>query len=521
MTTKPKAKKFRIRRTDTGKPVNQAGSPQEAANSGPTADVASAREVSTEQEIAAIRKEGLTGRQLRMARRVAQKHGLAPTSDFDAVRLLRSQGIDPFQRTTALDLVTQNNGGTAAGKSTLPQTVPQSPQNLPTPELAPQESREREILEIQRDIARRRRRKLGLLMSRLAFFVLLPTFIVGYYYYNIASPMYETQSQFIIQKTEGQGSSSLGSLFAGTGFAASEDSIAVQSYLESRDSMIRLDQDMGFKQHFSAPSIDPIQRLTPGATNEEAYKLYKSRVQLGYDPTEGLIKMTVVAADPNVSLAYSETLLGYAEQRIDQLTQRLREDQMKDSRESYEQAELAMREAQLRVIELQELYNVISGDLEVTLLTTQITTLESELTQQRLNMLDLKANERPNPAKVQPIERKIANLESEISNLRRQLTEGRDGQESIARISSELAVAETDLSTRTLLLQQALQQLETARVEANRQVRYVSQSVSPVAPDEATYPRKFENTLLAFLIFSGIYLMISLTASVLRDQISS
>ena len=40
-------------------------------------------------ELDAIRREGLTGRQLRMARRVAQKHGLAPTSDFDAVRLLR------------------------------------------------------------------------------------------------------------------------------------------------------------------------------------------------------------------------------------------------------------------------------------------------------------------------------------------------------------------------------------------------------------------------------------------------
>ncbi|MDP5347517.1 MAG: hypothetical protein NWQ32_03895, partial [Paracoccaceae bacterium] len=56
-------------------------------------------------EIDAIRREGLTGRQLRMARRVAQKHGLAPTSDFDAVRLLRAEGIDPFQRTTMLDLV--------------------------------------------------------------------------------------------------------------------------------------------------------------------------------------------------------------------------------------------------------------------------------------------------------------------------------------------------------------------------------------------------------------------------------
>ena len=52
-------------------------------------------------------------------------------------------------------------------------------------------------------------------------------------------------------------------------------------------------------------------------------------------------------------------------------------------------------------------------------------------------------------------------------------------------------------------------------------MRYLSQSVRPVIPDEAAYPRAFENTLLAFLIFSAIYLMISITASVLREQVSA
>ena len=65
---------------------------------------------------------------------------------------------------------------------------------------------------------------------------------------------------------------------------------------------------------------------------------------------------------------------------------------------------------------------------------------------------------------------------------------------------------------------QSLQQLETARIEANRQVRYLSLGVSPVPPDEATYPRAFENTILAFLVFAGIYLMISLTASITGDS---
>jgi capsular polysaccharide transport system permease protein len=64
-------------------------------------------------------------------------------------------------------------------------------------------------------------------------------------------------------------------------------------------------------------------------------------------------------------------------------------------------------------------------------------------------------------------------------------------------------------------------QMDTARIEATRQSLYLTISVPPIAPDSPTYPKAFENTLLAFLIFSGIYLMISLTVSILREQVSS
>lgn len=84
-----------------------------------------------------------------------------------------------------------------------------------------------------------------------------------------------------------------------------------------------------------------------------------------------------------------------------------------------------------------------------------------------------------------------------------------------------MLVAKANVETRQLLLSQSLQSLETSRIEANRQVRYLSLSVSPVAPDEAAFPRAFENTMVAMLIFAGIYLMISMTAAILREQVSA
>ena len=94
-------------------------------------------------------------------------------------------------------------------------------------------------------------------------------------------------------------------------------------------------------------------------------------------------------------------------------------------------------------------------------------------------------------------------------------------QHRIARQNSQIQIALADLATADLIMQSALQTLKQTELEASRQVRYLTTSVAPVASEDPSYPRKFENTILAFLVFSGIYLMISLTGSILREQVSS
>ncbi|HBN30352.1 MAG TPA: capsule biosynthesis protein, partial [Rhodobacteraceae bacterium] len=300
-----------------------------------------------------------------------------------------------------------------------------------------------------------------------------------------------------------------------------QDSVTVQSYLNSRDAMARLDRDHGFKAHFQQSFIDPIQKLEPNGSNEAAYRIYQKRVRIGYDPTEGIIKMEVVAASPEASKEFSLALIRYAEEQVDQLTQRLREDQMSGARQSYQEAETKMLDAQRRVVDLQQKRGVLSIEGEISGKMQQISAREVQLRDRKLELAELLDNNRPNRTKVSIATRNIDRLESEITVMRAELTDGTTSTSSIASIAGELRVAEADLTTRQLMLSQSLQQLETARIEANRQVRYLSLGVSPVPPDEATYPKAFEETLLAFLIFGGIYLMASLTASILREQITA
>ncbi|MFN4130580.1 MAG: capsule biosynthesis protein [Paracoccaceae bacterium] len=505
-----------------------------SARTAPGTPVAAQPEPAGPGDLDQIRKEGLTGRQLRMARRMAQKYGLPATSDFDAVRLLRAAGLDPFQKSTIMELISAEGAEPAAADEPasraltvgprgdgvqLPQTV--KPIKVPSTEVRAEESHLSEIQRIQRDLAKRRRRKSALLMARLLFFVGLPTLLAGWYYYMVATPLYATKAEFVIQQADPAGAQGMGGLLSGTQFATSQDSIAVQGYLQSRDAMMRLDDDKSFIAHFSQPEIDPIQRLAVGATREAAYKVFQRNVKIAYDPTEGIIKMEVIAADPQISADFSRALIGYAEEQVDHLTQRLRADQMQGARDSYELAEAAMLTAQRKVVDLQEQFKILSSEVEVSLITAQIGQLETQLSQDRLSMAQMESNATPNVARMEPLRRRIGTLETEIATLRARLTQGVGGGKSLAQVQSELLVAQADVQTRQLLLAQSLQSMETARTDANRQVRYLSVSVSPIPPDEATYPRAFENTMVALLVFAGIYLMVSMTAAILREQVSA
>lgn len=514
MTTKPRIKRYRT--TGPGKP---AASVQGAVDDPQT--------VAGETDIDAIRKEGLTGRQLRMARRAAQKHGIAATSDFDAVRQLRERGVDPFQRGNVLELVDAPEAPvvtkmprTAKGKMSEDEVkLPAEPK--PT---APAGLDERvgEVRRMQQEIARRRRKNLALLATRLLFFVLLPTLIAGYYFYRVATPMYATNSTFVIQQADGGAApGGLGGMLQGTSMATQQDAISVQNYLSSREAMLRLDDEVGFAAVFAAEGVDPIQRLEDGASLNDVYDVYRKRVKLSYDPTEGLVRMEVSAPDPALSQSYSEALIRYAEEQVDQMTARLRADQMKGAEDSFAAAEAARTAALAELTRVQAEAEVLDPVAENSALMGRITNLETQRDDQSLALSSLLDNLRPNQARVDATRAAITRLDEQIAALRAQITQADAGRKSRTEVAAVLREAEENYQFRLGLVQEALSQREAARIEANRQVRYLSMSERPIAPDEPTYPRAFENTAVSFFIFAGIYLMLALTAAILREQVSS
>lgn len=243
-------------------------------------------------------------------------------------------------------------------------------------------------------------------------------------------------------------------------------------------------------------------------------------MKIGYDPTEGVIRMEVIAANPLVATRFSERLLAYAEERANELSQTKREDAMRDARTTYEQAIDKRRDTQEALIKLQ-VENGADPEAVIAAIRTQITNYETLMIEKELELAALLDNSRPNRAKVEGAQADARRLRDQLSKLNDRMNSATEGSNSLAQQAVTLQLAQADLASADANLQLGLNGLQAARTEANRQVRYLTVAVRPVPSEEPSYPRKFENTILAFVIFAGIYLMLSLTASILREQVTS
>ena len=203
------------------------------------------------------------------------------------------------------------------------------------------------------------------------------------------------------------------------------------------------------------------------------------------------------------------------------MTVRLRDDQEVSAKASFEDAQIKLALAQRHLVDLQQKFKTFNSEVEAGMITTQIGTLDAQLTQESLSLAQMQANASPIRRGWTRSRPASPDLEDQIAELRLKLTESSADGPSIAAVQSELVMAQADVTTRQMMLAQATSAMETSRIEANRQTRYLSVAVQPVAPDDPSYPRAFENTLVVMLIFAGIYLMISMTVAILREQVSN
>lgn len=346
--------------------------------------------------------------------------------------------------------------------------------------------------------------------------VLLSILLVGFYWTVWAENRYVSKATVVLESPQINAASevSFGSLL--TGSKKNSDLLLLQEYLLSVDMLKKVQEELDFRGHYSQHG-DIIARLRDEAAPiEELYKYYLRRVSVEMDEYSGVLKIEVQAWTPEFSQKLAQFLLVEGERHMNQMGQRLAEEQVKFLDKQVSLLEDSFEQSRQKLLDYQNENGLVSPTQTVESLNTVVSSLEAELATYKARMSAMSSYQSKRSSEMVRIDSQIKALEKQIDIEKERLA--RQSGNALNTVSSQYETLELRADFAKQTYSNALAALENTRIEAARKLKQVSILQSPILPEYSEKPERLYNlTLFAiFMLFSG--LIFTMLLMIIRDH---
>lgn len=353
------------------------------------------------------------------------------------------------------------------------------------------------------------------------FFVALPTLAAIVYYGLVATPIYVSDSSFIVRMAAPPATSSFGSFLETAGIArAQDDTFSVQEFLASRDALHQLVQALPIHSMFTHPDIDALARFPQfweSDTFEGLFRYFGSRVEVAYNSTTGITSLRTTAFTPQDSYDLNQALLGFGGDFLTRMNDRARADAVRFAEQEVRASEQRLLDAQTAITEFRNRELVIDPDRASTTMLDLIANLAAEQADMRARRAELLASA-PDSSALPFVSSRIEALEGQIEAERAKVV-GTDASMAPRIAAYERLTIAREFADKALV--SASSALDSARADARRQQLYLERIVEPGLPDEADQPQRLKAIAVIFLVTGGLYLIGRLLITAIRDYAHS
>ncbi len=330
--------------------------------------------------------------------------------------------------------------------------------------------------------------------------VLMPVLAAGIYATFLAAQRYSAETRFSVRSS---GSSAAAQNAGGSvGLLASSnnggsgggfvDGWAVSDFIKSRDCMRQLDRKIGLRSLLAYRGLDPLNRLSPQASEDQLYNAYRANLDVSYNMIEQIDVLQVSAFSPEDARLISEALIDLAQQFVNRMDEKGVEDTLKVSKGA---VALAEKEA-IGARDALTSWRIKNGNLdpaaEANMLLTLMGQLEAELSTAKINLTKIVALNNPDHPMLHPAQMQVAALQAQLDSVRMRMSGKGDTEASQLRSYEALVNTQTFADQNLTLARQNYQQAFT---DTLRLQRYLSVIARPVPDGQPSSP----NTVVLLL----------------------
>ena len=348
------------------------------------------------------------------------------------------------------------------------------------------------------------RRRLALTPVRtFVALVILPTLLCAAYLFLFASNQYQSRTAFVIRgmQPEPAAPGGLGQIL-GIGSAVSgaqREAQGIREFLLSWDAVLALKaRGLDVAALYSRDSIDPLSRLDPAALDERVLDYYRKRVDVSFNPDDGITRVAVRAFAPAEAQAIARALLAMGEDRVNRFNTRAIASATRSAEDEVGEAESELNAIQGRLTGFRDLTGDLDPQANSAADIRQQSEQESELARQRAILADMRNYLSADAPQVVAMRSRVAALEGQLGAQRASSTGSSQSQArrlaeyEQLKLRQEFAAKRYDLSRASL---------ESARSQGDRQRLFIVAITEPNRPERPYAPRPLRTTAT---IFAGL-----------------
>jgi capsular polysaccharide transport system permease protein len=247
---------------------------------------------------------------------------------------------------------------------------------------------------------------------------------------------------------------------------------------------------------------------------EDLYRYFTGKVDVNYDSSTSITKLTVRAFNARDAFRFNEELLELAERTVNRLNDRGRQDLI-----GFAQAEVAREKvkSQMAASSLASFRNragVVDPEKQAAVQLQMVSKLQDELIANRTQLAEIQRYAPANP--------QVESLQTRIASLQRQITQETNkvagNQGSLAGTAAQYQRLSLESQFADKQLGAAMTSLTDAQNEARRKQAYVERIARPNLPDEALEPRRLRGIFATFVLGLVAWGVLSMLLAGVREH---
>jgi capsular polysaccharide transport system permease protein len=333
--------------------------------------------------------------------------------------------------------------------------------------------------------------------------VIAPSLAGALYYGFIAADQFVSVADFTVSGGEAPAPDGLGALTGIPALAIIQDTQIVANYIHSRAALEVLQKTADIGDVYANPKADWLARFNPEKPVEKFVKYWQGMSDVAIKMPAGIVELKIRAFRPEDARRLAQATLDACEGLINDMNDRINRDAVANAEQELQRSARRLAEALAALEKARNESGLLDAAKSAEALNKLVTETKASLLKmqeeygaQLKYVLESAPQMRELKSRIDVTQAQIAEIESKLTS-----TQSRPGADpTIAGAMTTFGELDLERQIAERLYAGAAASLELARINAERKMMYLKTFVSPVAAQEAQYPKRL---LYSFLIFAG------------------